>query len=104
MTKRYRLCEARPFVKMVEIFGGESQRLTFMYRWILRFIDHKINGLVYGDSMSRWVPSFPMFAEVIRKTIETEWGIFFEPGEFPFFSFTDCTQTKTRTPGKGPAG
>jgi hypothetical protein len=101
----YRLCEARPFVKMVEIFGGESQRLTFMYRWILRFIDHKINGLVYGDSMSRWVPSFPMFAEVIRKTIETEWGIFFEPaGEFPFFSFTDCTQTKTRTPGTGPAG
>eukprot|EP00978_Attheya_sp_CCMP212_P031143 scaffold116644_cov31-Attheya_sp.AAC.1 len=100
----YRLCEARPFVKMVETFGGEPQRLTFMYRWILRFIDHRINGLVYGDSMRRWVPSFPKFAEVIRKTIQTEFGILFQPGEFPFVSFTDCTQTKTRTPGTGPDG
>jgi hypothetical protein len=46
-----------------------------------------------------------MFAEVFRKTMENEWGIFFEPGEFPFFSFTDCTQTKTRiSKTAGPAG
>jgi hypothetical protein len=74
-----------------------------MYRWVLRFIDQKIEGLVYGDTLQRWVPYFPEYAETIRKTLENEWGIRFEPGEFPFMSFTDCNQTKTRTPGSGPA-
>ena len=53
------------------------------------------------DNLAFWKPYLPEFAELIRAKVESK-GVFFPPGSFRVFGFTDNTMNATCRPGGGP--
>ena len=53
------------------------------------------------DHLSFWLPFLPEFAEKVRAKLQAK-GVFFEPGSFRVFGFTDNTMNATCRPGGGP--
>jgi len=54
-----------------------------------------------SDNINYWVRDFPMFAEVIRRSLLKN-DVYFEPGTFNVFGFIDNTVYETARPGGGP--
>ena len=67
------------------------------------FFDFMVQNWAYllQDHLEFWKPYFPEFAEKIRAKLEQK-GVFFPPGEFRVFGFTDNTMNATCRPGGGP--
>ena len=58
-------------------------------------------GYLLQDNLDFWLPYLPQFAEKIRAKLESK-GVFFPPGSFRVFGFTDNTMNATCRPGGGP--
>jgi len=55
------------------------------------------------DDFAYWAPSFPVFAESIRRHANTK-GTALTQGNFSVAAFIDCNITETCRPGSGPDG
>lgn len=102
----FHLFQGLHFVRMaaVDCFGGDPRRLSTMYLWFLMWLDEHTNGLVHGDSLSRWVECFPSWSGSVKRKLESDHPVLlYDDDEMLVFGASDCNMRPTMTPGTGPA-
>lgn len=98
-----------------EIFGGNYNRWSYGWRWIMFYLDARYKRTVGHQYLHRVVHRFPEFFDAIQKRVRdaklhtdtngNEWrspGLAFLP--YRIFGFIDCSIYKTSIPFSGPDG
>jgi hypothetical protein len=98
----FRLTTGMPFTKMAQdIFGQDSRRLSFIYNWMIRKYDDMCDGLLHGDSVTRWVPHFESWSALFQRVCQERYNVQLN-GAIRIAMLMDCNAKETMTPGTGP--
>ena len=97
----YRITTGMEFAQMAnDIFGEDARRLSYIYLWAIKHMDQAGDGVVHGDSLSRWAPSFTNFNRMIKRAARRKNGV--DLSLIRPCCLLDCSGQKTTTPGTGP--
>jgi hypothetical protein len=98
----FRMTTGMPFTKMAEdIFGQDARRLSFIYNYMIRKYDDMCDGVLHGDSVTRWVPHFESWAALFQRVCEEKYKVQLN-GAIRIAMLMDCNAKETMTPGTGP--
>ena len=93
------------------IFDGRRHYTAYSrgFNWFCEYLLQRFSYLL-TDNFEYWVQYFPMFAEAIRKKVNSKCAypvghekyFYFKRGDFRVFGFFDCCVSEISRPGTGP--
>lgn len=98
------------------VFGGEYNRWSYGYPWILKYIDHRYRNIIGHQGLLRYLKDFPKFHEAIKHYVTKAKVHHRNDGGRPWRSpglsimphltcmFVDCSITDSDVANSGPDG
>ena len=95
-----KLATGKTNVALEESFGMNFQKISKIYRYTIGLLDQKCNGILWGNSLLRWVDQFQGFSDAIANKLMVDHDLHFD--SYRIFGFLDCKIDETCRPGSGP--